>query len=55
MYIISTVIYMQQTFRGIRYFNLSRKYLSTTLITSMSTVIHQILVKKNSTKPVRFC
>jgi len=21
----------------------------------MSTVIHQILVKKNSTKPVRFC
>ena len=31
---------------GIRYFNLSRRYLSTTLITSMSTVIHQILLKK---------
>ena len=37
-----------------RYLNPSPKYLSTTMITSMSTVIHQILVKKNLTKPVRF-
>jgi len=32
----------------IRYFNASQKHLSTTLITSMSTVIHHILVKKLS-------
>ena len=36
-------------------FNPSQKYFSTTLITSMSAVIHQVLVKKNSTKQVRFC
>jgi len=29
------------------YFDSSRKYLSTTLITSMSTVIQQIMVKKS--------
>ena len=42
-------------FRGIRYFNPSRKYFSTTLITSMSSAIHQILLKKKSTKTVRSC
>jgi len=34
-------------FRGIRHFNPSQKYLSTTLITSISTMIHHILGKKN--------
>jgi len=47
MYTTSTVIYMQYIIflRGIRYFNPSRKYFCTTLITSMSSVIHQILLK----------
>jgi len=44
MHIINTVI--QFFFKGIRYFNPSQKYFSTTLITSMSSVIHQILLKK---------
>jgi len=60
MYIIttSTVIYKQQIcfFTGIRYFNPSQKYFSTALITSISSVIHQIAYcYKRSTKPVRFC
>ena len=49
MYIISTVIYIQQVklfFGGIKYFNPSRKYFSTTLIIGMSTAMHRILVKK---------
>jgi len=33
-------------FQRVKVLNPSRKYLSTTLITSMSTVIHQILKKK---------
>jgi len=48
-----TVTFFQRNKVG--YFNPSRKFLSTTLIASMSTVIHQILIKKNSTKAVRFC
>jgi len=46
--IISTVIYIQHNifFRGIRYFNPSQKYFSTALIPGISSVIHQILLKK---------
>ena len=47
MNIVCTVIYIGYSkltfFRGIRYLNTSRKYLSTTLIASMLNVIHQIL------------
>jgi len=46
--------FVQLHSRRIIYFNPSRKYFSTTLITSTSCVIHQILLK-NSTKLVRFC